>query len=502
MSYDYDVIVIGSGAGGGTLAPVLARAGKKVLLVERGPKFTDRTAFQDEWRMLLRMEPYEGREVEVNGTAERLFTGGIVGGGSSLYGAVLMRPAPEDFEPGHAYGDRIPREIREWPVGYDELKPYYDEAERIYHVAGNDPAEMPNVGVPEEGYPYSPPTLEPISRKLVRGMRREGLTPFHLPLGIDFRRCLRCPTCPGYFCPNDSRASSWNRLIAPAMETHDLELLTDTEAEEIVHDANGSLQSVRLLNRRTGERVVRTAGTYVVSAGAVGSAALLLRSRIKDPSGQLGRNYMYHAGALAAGLFQHPTGGADRFIKQLGFTDLYHGTPEFPHKLGYAQVLPVPGRRSLQANAPLPVPTPIAERLYEHIVTLAGAVEDLPLPNNRVTVSNEGRIQLQHRFHAYDVYRSQYFLKRLQRVLRRAGATATFGATGDKDQVHTAHQVGTARFGRDEKTSVLDPDCRVHSYDNLYVVDGSFMPTSLGVGPALTIIANALRTADKIKGRG
>jgi choline dehydrogenase-like flavoprotein len=222
-----------------------------------------------------------------------------------------------------------------------------------------------------------------------------------------------------------------------------------------------------------------------------------MASGARDTSGQLGRNYMYHAGAMAVGLFAKPTGSSDRFTKQVGFTDLYLGDGRGSGKLGYAQALPIPGPRSMAANLPFPLPLGAGRWLHDRAVTLAGAVEDLPQTQNRVELTGNG-LALHHRFHPYDVERSRRMAGVLTRVLRASGAVGAVGVTADRDDTHTAHQVGTCRFGEDPEHAVLDRDCRMHGYDNLYVLDGAFMPTSLGAPPALTIIANALRVGAKM----
>jgi choline dehydrogenase-like flavoprotein len=223
-----------------------------------------------------------------------------------------------------------------------------------------------------------------------------------------------------------------------------------------------------------------------------------MHSGIGDSSSDLGRNFMYHAGAIVVCIFVHPTGGSERFIKQLGWTNDYFGTSDFPHKLGYVQMLPIPGPLSLKKESPIPLPLPLARFLYKRGVIFTGCVEDLPQAENRIELKANGRIWLHHRFHEYDIFRSKYYLRRLKNLLRKCGASVVIGATSERDDIHTAHQVGTCRFGNDSKTSVLNPMCRLHEIDNVFVVDGSFMPTSLGVGPALTIIANALRVSDYI----
>ncbi len=497
---DFDVVVSGSGAGGSTIAYALAKAGKRVLVVERGFPLKDRTAFQNEHRMLIRREAQDDRAIQLNGRSDRLYVGGIPGGGTALYGGALLRPAKEDFTPGDWYADHVPDHLHQWPLSYDELEPWYTEAENLFRVSGDHKAEIPHLGKRAIPYPGTLPELEPINQRIKPELECHGISPFHLPLAINFATCLRCPTCPGYYCPNGSRGNAAQLALDPAVEDFGATFWSGWEAEKLIRKPNGAktIQSLQVRNRSTGARVQVSAQTFIISQGAVWSPVLLMNSGLGQTSDELGRNYMYHAGALVVGVFPKETGAADRFSKQFGWTDDYFGTPEFPHKLGYVQTLPVPGPLTLQNEAPFPVPFPLAEKVYERTLAFAATVEDLPRPENRVSLDRTNRVSLNHQFHEYDSFRMKFVKKRLTRLMRHCGAMLTVGVTGEKDDIHTAHQVGTCRFGDNPKTSVLDRCCRVHDTDNVFVVDGSFMPTSLGVGPALTIIANALRVADHL----
>jgi choline dehydrogenase-like flavoprotein len=357
---------------------------------------------------------------------------------------------------------------------------------------------MPNVGTPSKGYPATVPPLEPINQQLEKGIKDAGLIPFHLPFGIDFESCLRCSKCPGFYCPNEARASTVLRTIDKAALDYHLKVQTFTEADRLVTNTHQEVTGIRLRCRQTKKVEELTAKVYILSAGALGSPVILMKSGLTGRSGQVGRNYMYHCGALVAGLFKQETGGADKFIKQLGFTDLYLGTKEFPHKLGLAQTVPIPGLLSLQQNFPVPIPKPIAEFLLKRMLIITGIVEDLPQEENRIELDKDGKIHLFHKFHPYDVYRSRYYKRKLKQVFQLAGTVLSLGAMGDKDDIHTSHQVGTTRFGTDPNTSVLNKDCCLHDHQNVFVVDGGFMPNALGVSPALTIMANALRVADTI----
>ncbi len=210
MQYDYDVIVVGGGAGGATFAYACARAGKSVLVLERGSRYTTTSPAHDEKAMLIEKRPYDDREVAVNGKAKRLYMGGILGGGTSLYGGALVRPSEQDFQPGRYYGKRIPRAIWDWPISYEDLEPFYTEAERLYGVAGRGEEDFGPLQKPAAGYFGDPLPLHPLNQRLIAANRNHGLHPFRLPLAIDSSRCLRCGVCAGYICPTGAAAPRRN----------------------------------------------------------------------------------------------------------------------------------------------------------------------------------------------------------------------------------------------------------------------------------------------------
>jgi choline dehydrogenase-like flavoprotein len=493
FDFDWEVIVVGGGAGGATFAYACARAGKRVLLLERGRRYQLEQPVHDERAMLIDRKPYDDRTVEVNGAAKRLYVGGVLGGGSSLYGGALLRPSKDDFHPGKHYGHRLPRPAWEWPIAYDDLEPYYTEAERLYGVAGcaGGEEDFGPLQRPPRGYPRRPLPLHPINQRLMAANRAGGLRPFRLPLAIDPDRCLRCAACAGYICPTGARSSSAHLVEQAVAAGAPLSVRTDTEVERLELQG-GKVTGISLLDRATGRRTVHSARRYVLAAGAIESPCLLLRSGLEGPL--VGRHYMFHLSPLALGIFARPTGGAEAFVKQVGFTDFYFGTPGFAHKMGLVQSLPVPGPLLLAKTAPALVPRRLLEFLRRRLLPLAGTVEDLPNPANRVCLDADGRPRLRHRFGRYDLERGRQLGRQMARILKRAGAVLCLSRSFPSDE-HVAHQCGTLRFGTDPAHAVLDPDCRLFGHPNVFVVDGSFFPTSLGVGPALTIMANALRVA-------
>jgi choline dehydrogenase-like flavoprotein len=491
MAYDFDVIVVGSGAGGGTFASACARAGKSVLLVERGKRYQLERPAHDEAAMLIEKRPCDDRPVRVNGSPRRLYMGGVFGGGTALYGAALLRPSREDFHPGRYYGPRISRAIWDWPIGYEDLEPYYSEAERLYGLSGSGedfgPLQKPACGFPSETIP-----LQKVNRRLMEANEARGLKPFRLPLAIDFDRCLRCDVCPGYVCPTGARRSSGQLVEQTVARGAPLHVMTDVEVEGLSTNGRGAFDGVRLRDRSTGGRTLYRARRYALAAGAIHSPTLLLRSGARGK--WIGRNYMMHVSPIVTGLFAHQTGAEGNFIKQVGFADYYLGARGYPHKMGIIQSLPAPGPLMMARATAGRLPRALLAFLRKRMLPLAGTVEDLPDPANRVCLGKDGGPEVRHAFGPYDLARGRRLAGLVARIIKAAGALLSI-TTPLPPGEHVGHQCGTLRFGKEAGHAVLDPECRMFGHPNLFVVDGSFLPTSLGVGPALTIMANALRVA-------
>ena len=493
MLCDYEVIVIGSGAGGGTFAYACARAGKRVLLLERGQNSLPEKPSHDEQATLIDKKPYDDRPVRVNGTERRLYMGGILGGGTSLYGAALMRPSEEDFHPGKHYGTRIPQAIWDWPITYQTLEQYYTEAESLYGVSGDSEDDFGPLQRPRYGYPHKPFPPKPINQRLIAANKARGLRPFRLPLAIDFSRCLQCPSCPGYVCINGARRSSAQLLQRGRDESLPLDVLTGVEVERFSRGPSGQIDGVQVRDRATGRRAEYRAMRYALAAGALASPALLLRSGVEGR--WIGRHYMMHLSPIVIGLFRRRTGGDETYIKQVGFADYYFGTRRYPHKMGIVQSLPVPGPLMMRKMTRGRLPRGLIQFLRQRMLPLTGIVEDLPNPANRVSLGEDGRPRLRHKFDRYDLDRGRRLSRLMRRILRNAGALVCLAKSFPSHE-HVAHQCGTLRFGVEPAHAAADPDCRLFDHPNVFVVDGSFFPTSLGVGPALTIMANALRVAE------
>ncbi|TMQ50538.1 MAG: GMC family oxidoreductase [Candidatus Eisenbacteria bacterium] len=507
----YDVIIIGTGAGGGTLAYALAPTGKKILLLERGD-YAPRERENWETRAVVLEGRYNNAEHWRDRDGKEFQAGQhyFVGGNTKFYGAALLRLRREDFGELRHHGGISPA----WPIRYEDLEPYYTRAEHLYQVHGErgvDPTEPPASGP----YRFPPVSHEPRIQKLSDDLERLGVRPFHVPLGIKLdesnRRkspCIRCATCDGHPCLVDAKADAQVICVDPALEHPNVTLLTGAFVSRLETDASGR-SIARVHVERGGARESYSADVVVSSCGAINSAALLLRSAgerhpngLTNGSGQVGRHYMCHTNAVMMALSREPNPTV--FQKTLAINDYYFGSEEWGHPMGHISFVGKLDENTLHAGAPKFVPGWTLDQMAKHSLDFWLTSEDLPDPDNRVTVDRDGTIRLTYQPNNLEAH-SRLGAK-LKQLLERVGChphviphNAYIGKRIPLAGV--AHQNGTCRFGNDPRTSVLDPSCKAHDVDNLYVVDGSFFPSSGAVNPALTIMANALRVADHMKQR-
>lgn len=515
----YDLIVIGSGPGGAALAQRLAATGKRILMLERGDYLPRET---DNWssKSVFVEGRYQADELWYGQNGETFHPGlhYFVGGNSKVYGAALFRLRERDFEVLEHSDGLSP----EWPLSYADFEPYYAQAERLFHVhgaRGEDPTEPPCSGP----FPYEAVSHEPRIAALDASLRRQGLRPFHLPLGILLdqkdgqptraSRCIRCDAFDGFPCPLNAKADAQVMCVDPMLAAHpNVTLLTGALVTRLNTDATGRRVSEVVVERR-GVQESYSADTVVVSCGALSSALLLLRSAstqhpngLANGSGQLGRNYMRHNQSVLMALSREPNDTV--FQKTLAVSDYYFGADDWKFPLGLIQMTAKSHPDQIRAEA-LPawlewLPDMPFEVMSRHAMDFWLSSEDLPRAENRISLGPDGRVVLaltQNNLEAHRRLRAK-----LESLLKDAGAhphlmerKLFFGQ--DIPIGGTAHQAGTARFGVNPATSVLDLDCKAHEVDNLYVVDASFFPSIGAVNPTLTIIANALRVADRIASR-
>jgi choline dehydrogenase-like flavoprotein len=515
-STHYDVIIIGTGAGGGTLAHRLAPSGRRILILERGGYVPREKANWDSKAVNVDAR-YHTKEVwhDKDGKALHPHTNYYVGGNTKFYGAALFRLRERDFGELRHHGGVSPA----WPITYGDLEPYYTQAERLYDVhgrRGEDPTDPPA----GSDYPFPAVSHEPRIQELSDHFASQGLTPFHVPLGVRLdekdpqgSHCIRCNTCDGFACLVHAKSDAQVICVDPALRHPNVTLLTDAYVARLETSPSGrEVTAVHVKRNGAAERY--SADIVVASCGAINSAALLLRSASdKHPdglgncSGVVGRHYMGHINSVLMAISKcaNPT----VFQKTLGVNDFYFGSKEFDLPMGHISFVGKLDAVALSAGAPPLTPGFTLDLMARHSLDFWLTSEDLPDPDNRVTLDREGNIELRYTPNNDEGHKR--LIRTLEHVMQQQSPCSEHGHgchqglfsrslfVGQRIPLAgVAHQNGTIRFGHDPRTSALDPMCKSHDVDNLYVVDGSFFPSSGAVNPALTIMANALRVGDHL----
>jgi len=504
----YDIIIIGTGAGGGTLAYRLAPSGKKILILERGAFLPQEKANWDTVEV-YKKDRYHTSEVWIDdkdGSKVHPGTGYWVGGNTKVYGGALLRLREKDFERVEHKGGISPA----WMLKYQDFEPYYTEAEKLYEVHGDrgqDPTEPP-ASAP---YPYPPVSHEPRIQEIHDDLKKKGLNPINLPLAIKLNEvdrrlgaCIRCDTCDGFPCLVNGKGDSDINCVRPAIAMDNVTLLTEAEVLRLHTSASG--REITSVEVKLADQIINfSSDIVVVACGAINSAVLLLRSAndmhphgLANSSDQVGRNFMKHQHGAIVGITPKPNHSV--FQKTLAVLDYYWGEDGFNYPMGLIQLLGKVNKDMIALDAPAFAPGMALDQIAQHSVDWFITAEDLPDPNNRVTVKND-KVHLsyiENNIEAFD-----RLMDRWTKVLKsiNCGETILPMSLYFRKKLAiaaVAHQNGTCRFGEDPRTAVLDVNCRTHDIDNLYVVDGSFFPSSAAVNPTLTIIANALRVGDRL----
>ena len=515
----YDVIIIGTGAGGGTLAYKLAPSGKRILVLERGDRLRRE---KENWssRAVNLEGRYQTKEVWKDRAGNDLHphTNYWVGGNTKFYGAALFRLRREDFGELRHHGGTSPA----WPISYDDLEPYYTKAEKLYQVhgqRGEDPTDPP-ASAP---YPYPAVSHEPRLQHLSEDFARQGWKPFHTPLGImldeanpQASKCIRCNTCDGFPCLVHAKSDAEVIAVNPAVEHSNVTLLTKAYVERLETSPSGG-EVTKVIVQRDGAREEYSADIVVLSCGAINSAALLLRSAdhkhprgLANSSDIVGRHYMGHVNSVLMAVSKCPN--PTIFQKSLSVNDFYFGSEDWQYPMGHISFVGKLDVEALRGGAPAIAPNFTLELMANHSLDFWLTSEDLPDAENRVTLDRNGNIVLAYKPNNEQGH--ERLVAKLKDAMNQQRKCDIHGGechqglfarnlyAGQRIPLAgVAHQNGTIRFGRDPKTSALDVNCKAHDLDNLYVVDAGFFPSSGAVNPALTIMANALRVGDHLLGR-
>jgi len=540
----YDAIVVGSGAGGGVAAEALARSGRSVLVLDAGdwPTAAELTDHLRNARSSSGLDPRTGpptagnpRSVRIGGRtltvgpAEGAWSNNAatVAGGTRVYGAQAWRFSPEDLRMATRYGVPDGSSLSDWPIGYDDLEPYYSRAEwelGVNGAAGGDPW----AGHRSRDYPMAPLRNNRFGELLQDAAARIGYATVRVPLLINSGEylgrpgCVQCAQCIGFACPVDAKNGSQNTTLARAFATGRCSILPSARAERILTDAGGRVCGVAVVGERDGAvwRREVLAEEIVVAGGAVESARLLLSSTSdREPDGignnadQVGRHLQGHVYTGALGVFEEDIVDLVGPGPSVATCDFRHGTPGI---LGGGMLAndfvltPAITFRHLVDTGLVPPHGRAAKAgmrdLARRIQRVVGPIQEVPMATSRVTLDPALRDRFGNRvaslsgsLHPEDVRAQAMLRDRAIEWLWAAGASRVeperirgtdTGPSGGQ------HQAGTCRMGTDPATSVTDPLGRVWGHDNLRVADGSLLVTNGGVNPVLTILANAMRVMD------
>jgi len=521
----WDVIVVGTGMGGGMLGHQLARSGRRVLFVEKGrstlpgtpgtiraamPELAEPRAYRSPktyYDALARAGRTTDEIEDISGRSPKRFVpfiGSGTGGSSALYGMVCERFFVQDFTPRKNFRDPGDSTVPEaWPLTYEQISPWYAQAENLLGVRGGPDPLRPEAA--EVGLPAAPPfSLD--NQPLVNYLAGRGLHPYHLPMACDYTD--GCATCQTYLCAQSCKNDAARNGVLPAVAEHGAHLLDQCRVVRLEADRTRVRQ---VICQHRSDMLALKAKVVVLAAGALVTPVLLLNSRsgqwprgLANGSDLVGRNLMRHL-LDPIEIWPHPGHKTIAANKEIGLNDFYlwegqkYGTVQ-----SFGAIPPMEwltNRPSWRGKA-LHLMSPAVRGIYDRFVTgglvLAAMTEDLPyldnrvLPPDRPSLDGRQRLRIQYRLHPSEIERRAAFLSQLKEVFE---PFRKIPLGSGKENANLGHVCGTCRFGTDPKTSVLDSQNRAHEVDNLYVVDTSFFPSSAGLNPSLTVAANALRVA-------
>ncbi|HXW19147.1 MAG TPA: GMC family oxidoreductase [Roseiarcus sp.] len=493
---EVDVVVIGSGMGGASFAAGLAPSGARIVILERGERLLDSPETRDP-RAIFQRGFFRPKETWYDGVGEPFNPGNYyyVGGNTKLYGAVLIRYRAEDFRPIRYAEGATPG----WPFAYEELEPWYGRAEALYQARGrlgDDPSE-PSHSTP---YPFPPVPDESAIAAVRERLKRVGLHPFSLPLGVDIARWLdRAKTPWDAFPDTDSGKMDAETCGLKAALAHDnVTLLTGARAARLETDAAGK-KIVGVLYEKNGETLRLRPRAVALAAGAVNSALILLASAngatpngLANRSDQVGRNFMNHNSSAALAIDPFMTNDSI-YQKTIGLNDFYLSDGRGGPPLGNVQLLGKVSGPILKSQL-RQMPERALAALARRAVDFYFMSEDLPSPESRVRLDGT-RVVLDWR--PSNMAAQNGLIARMREMLKAAGFPIVLVKPFDRRT--PSHQCGTIRMGADPARAAVDPECRAFDHPNLYIVDASVLPTSAAVNPALTVAALALRAAEHMR---
>ena len=536
---EFDVCVIGTGAGGGVMLQELTAAGFRVVALQRGPFLKPADFDDDELRTVIRDEVFSADQVETyrydenspTETGRFNYTANCVGGTMTHWAAWSWRFRPDDFKVLSTEGPVVGASLADWPITYDEIEPFYQRAEWDFGVSG-DAAGNPFGAPRKKAYPNPAHPGRSASNRVVQAARKLGYHPFPTPVAINSQpygaraECVHGGACLGYGCPIGAKATSLSVCIPKALATGKLDLRPNATAREIAIGKDGRARSVRYLDSQGKEHEV-FARAIVVAGNAIGTPHLLLMSTsgsfphgLANSSGLVGCNLTLHHIAAVAFTIDEPGRGFTGLHSHAAFDDLHPSDP----KRGFIRG-GVVGEANSPTNQPLsfalvtyqgyPAQRAWGRELKDYLrkfprsIAVAAILEDLPMEANRIdldpTVKDRYGLpapRITHRQHPNDFAMNRWFTQRLMDVADAGGAVDKWEAqyyslpTERSAMKGFMHFHGTCRMGDDPKGSVVDRWCRSHDVKNLWIVDGSVFPTSGGYNPTLTILANSYRVAD------
>ena len=509
----WDIVVVGTGMGGSSVGHRLSEHGHRVLFLEMG-----RNDFPGAGAKSFEKETAEERleaglwPAQISGNVDGHYSqffapiGSGSGGSTLLYAAALERFERCDFE---SVGDnRHP--TGGWPVRYDEFLPYYQQAEALFKVRGEGIEGSEN-----NQHLLSLPRMSECDEHFFSSLQARGYSPRRLHVGMEYKP--DCTECLGHICQRQCKSDSRTICLEPALRGGNAALLDQCKVTRL----NADSRKVNFVEcEREGVALKIRARIVILSAGAYFSPTILLQSNnsawpdgLANRSGMVGRNLMFHISDFVA---IWPNGKYSRSgpKKSMAVRDFYyHGGQRLgmfqSTGLGadYGNIVYVLKNRFDRSRFSwikpvrpfLRVPAYIASKLYGKASIFATVMEDYPYQENRIIADEKepSGFRFEYTIHDELQQRTEHF----RTLLREAFSTHKVMFMGEDVSLNFGHPCGTCRFGERAEDSVLNKDNRAHDVENLYVVDSSFMPTSAGVNPSLTIAANALRVADKIHQR-